>query len=41
MQQKDIEILKSLYNGNHLSEIEKQRAEQLIKLLSIDLKNRV
>lgn len=37
----DIEILKALYNGNHLSDQEKERAYKLIYLLKIELKNRI
>jgi len=36
----DIMILKQLYYGNHLSDIELKRASKLLYLLNIDLKNR-
>ena len=34
MENKDIEILKAVYHGNHLSENEVKRADELIKILS-------
>ena len=41
MKKKDIEILKSLYNGNHLSDSERDRAIELLYLLDKELKSRV
>ena len=38
MENKDIEILKAVYHGNHLSEKEILRADELIKVLSQTLK---
>lgn len=38
---KDIDILKTLLNGNHLNELEKERALQLIYLLKLEIDNRV
>ncbi len=39
--EKDLEILKQLYEGNHLNENELERALKLIKLLEIGIKERV
>jgi len=38
---KDIDILKALLNGNHLNEVEKERALQLVHLLKLEIDNRV
>ena len=38
---KDIEILKALYYGNHLSDAEKERALKLVYLLDKELKVRI
>ena len=38
---KDLEILKALYYGNHLSNSEMERALWLLHQLSINLKHRV
>ena len=37
----DLIILKQLYNGNHLNDLELERALKLIKLLEIELKRRI
>jgi len=39
--EKDIEILKSLYFGNYLNEIEQERALKLLFLLDRSLKDRI
>ena len=36
----DLDILKQLYNGNHLEDKELERALKLIYLLDIELKSR-
>jgi hypothetical protein len=38
---KDLEILKQLYFGNHLNEMEKERAYKVLKSLEIELKSRI
>jgi len=38
---KDIEILKALYLGNHLNELERARASILLRNMNIELKNRI
>jgi hypothetical protein len=38
IEKKDLNILKQLYLGNHLNEMEKERALKLLKLLKIQLK---
>ena len=38
---KDIEILKALYYGNHLSDAELNRALKLICLLNVEIENRI
>ena len=39
--EEDLEILRQLYNGNHLSDLELERANKLLYLLKVELKNRV
>jgi len=38
---KDMEILKAIYNGNHVSYDDLDRALKLLKLMEIELKRRV
>jgi len=39
--EKDIEILTQLYNGHHLNEDEIIRANKLLYLLNLELKDRI
>ena len=38
---KDVEILKALYNGNHLESNELERAIKLLYLLNMSIKKRI
>jgi len=38
---KDIQILKALYFGNHLNDNEMERAYKLLKMLDTELKSRI
>ena len=37
----DIEILKQLLNGNHLNNVELERANKLLYLLDLEIKRRI
>jgi len=39
--ERDLEILKALYYGNHLNDKDKERALKLVYLLDRELKNRI
>ena len=39
--EEDLQILEQLYNGNHLNNLELERALKLLYLLKVELKNRV
>jgi len=39
--EKDLSILRQLYFGNHLNEMEKETAFKVLKMLLIALENRV
>jgi len=41
MKNKDLEILKALYFGNHLNDLEIKRAVEILHGLNIELKGRI